>query len=275
MTTKTKAKKAAAKKKQAPAKKKQQAKRPPAPPAKAKKRGAAADKPDRAAIAKEEQHEAQKSEAAPPPPAETPQELKKAVERTKSTDADEVQPIPAPKEEVERLRKLGLKEEPVRGTTLMLVGLIDKTKAPATNAQILEIAKRLNEVGPRLPHYVKHLVNEKKPLSSQQAVVDVARTVASGDQVRAEAAKEKAKEEKKQGKPVKKEKAAKPAKEKGDAKPAEKKGGIGGLVCKMLLDGKETDAILAAVKKDYPHAKTSAASVAWYRSQLRGEGKLK
>lgn len=275
MATKKQTKKSAVKKpqkKQAPAAKKQ-AKKPAAAPQPKKKRAAPpADKPNRAAIEKEEQHEAEKAE-----PKETPQELKKAVERTKSLDACEVQPVPAPKEEVERLRKLGLEEKPVRGTMLMLVGLIDEKKAPPTNEQILEIAKRLNEVGPRLPHYVKHLANEKKPLSTQQAIVDVARTVASGDQVRAEAAKAKAKEEKKQGKPAAKKEgsASRTAAKKGDGKPAEKKGGIGGLVSKMLLDGKETEAILAAVKKDYPHAKTSAASVAWYRSQLRGEGKLK
>lgn len=208
--------------------------------------------------------------AAPAPEqkkAETPQELRRLVEAVKN--ADETQPVPSAPEEVARLKKLGMREIPIKGTTLMLVGLIDEKGAPATVEQRVEMAKRLNEVGPKLPRYVQHLVNEKKPESSTRAVAEVAACVASGDKVRLEAAQAKAKEEGK--KPAKPEKKAKPAKEGAAKKPA---GGIGGLISKMLVDKKGTEEILAEVKKQFPSAKTSAASVAWYRSQLRGEGKL-
>lgn len=68
--------------------------------------------------------------------------------------------------------------------------------------------------------------------------------------------------------------AAKPEKAKPGAAP-KKAGGIGGFVCDLLVKGKETDDILKAVKAQFPKARTSAASVAWYRSKLREEGKIK
>lgn len=59
------------------------------------------------------------------------------------------------------------------------------------------------------------------------------------------------------------------------AAPARKAGGgIGGMVCDLLVKKKSNEEILAAVKKQFPKAKTSAASIAWYRSKLREEGKL-
>jgi hypothetical protein len=58
-------------------------------------------------------------------------------------------------------------------------------------------------------------------------------------------------------------------------RPAKKAGGgIGGLVSDLLVKKKSNEEILAAVKKDFPSARTSAASIAWYRSKLREEGKL-
>lgn len=71
-------------------------------------------------------------------------------------------------------------------------------------------------------------------------------------------------------KPGKKQEKAKPG-----AQPKKAGGGIGGLVCKLLVAGKETDDILKEVKKEFPKARTSAASVAWYRSKLREEDKIK
>lgn len=50
--------------------------------------------------------------------------------------------------------------------------------------------------------------------------------------------------------------------------------GIGALCEKLILEGKSTEEILAAVKDANPAAKTSAASVAWYRNKLSQEGKL-
>lgn len=70
--------------------------------------------------------------------------------------------------------------------------------------------------------------------------------------------------------------AAKGGKKKAAPAAAPKKaGGIGGFVSDLLVKGKDTEAILKAVKEKFPKARTSAASVAWYRSKLREEGKIK
>lgn len=58
------------------------------------------------------------------------------------------------------------------------------------------------------------------------------------------------------------------------AAPRAKKEGIGFFVEGMLKQKKDTDAILAAVKKKFPKAKTSPASLAWYRNKMREEGTL-
>jgi hypothetical protein len=255
---------------------------------------AAVDKPDKDAIHAEEKHEADKADAQPP--AEAPQELKKLVERTKRVE--EHTPQPASKEEVARLRKMGLKEYPVKGTHLMLVGLAEPGKEPATVAQRVEMAKRLNDVGPRLPKYVLHLVNEKRPESSTKAILDVAQTVFTSEELMAKkkAAEDKAAEKAAEGagpkrrtkkvaaeptsktkqtteKAAAKQKAKGNGKSNGDAAP-KKRGGIGDLIRAQLLAKKSTEEVLAAVKKEFPDAKTSPASIAWYRSELRDQGKL-
>lgn len=84
------------------------------------------------------------------------------------------------------------------------------------------------------------------------------------------AAKAKKKVSKKSLKKVSATAAAKPVKE--GSKP--RGSGIGTMVCDMLLKKKDTEEIIAAVKKANPDAKTSPASVAWYRNKLREEGKL-
>jgi hypothetical protein len=66
----------------------------------------------------------------------------------------------------------------------------------------------------------------------------------------------------------------KKAKKSAASGPKKEGGGIGGLVSKLLIAKKSNEEILAAVKKEYPKARTSAASIAWYRSKLREEGKL-
>jgi hypothetical protein len=48
--------------------------------------------------------------------------------------------------------------------------------------------------------------------------------------------------------------------------------GIGALVVSLLAEGMETATIVAEVKKRIPGARTSAASVAWYKNKLRSDG---
>jgi len=57
-----------------------------------------------------------------------------------------------------------------------------------------------------------------------------------------------------------------------DPKPA---AGIGALVDGLLIKGKTTDQIVAAVHQRFPESNTSAKTVSWYRSKLRASGRLK
>ena len=50
--------------------------------------------------------------------------------------------------------------------------------------------------------------------------------------------------------------------------------GVGAFVSGLLLKGKNTDDVLKAVDSRFPEAETSRASIAWYKSKLRQEGKL-
>ena len=50
--------------------------------------------------------------------------------------------------------------------------------------------------------------------------------------------------------------------------------GIGEYVVALLERGRSTDEVLKAVGKRFPDAATSRASVSWYRSQAKREGKL-
>jgi hypothetical protein len=82
-------------------------------------------------------------------------------------------------------------------------------------------------------------------------------------------------------KPAAKKAAKKPASKKAAAKPKgkpaakkEKQQGIGAFCESLLKQKKSTDEILAAVRSKFPDAKTSPASVAWYRNKMREEGTL-
>lgn len=46
---------------------------------------------------------------------------------------------------------------------------------------------------------------------------------------------------------------------------------IGELARKVIAEGKTNAEALDVVRKRFPHAKTTAASIAWYRSQMRRE----
>ena len=50
--------------------------------------------------------------------------------------------------------------------------------------------------------------------------------------------------------------------------------GIGAFCVNMIKDLKSTDEILKAIRVQFPDAKTSAASIAWYRNDLRQKGEL-
>lgn len=97
---------------------------------------------------------------------------------------------------------------------------------------------------------------------------------------KAKAAAKPKKAKKEAPKPVKKAKAKKAAKgkEKGKAKSAAKKGstkpGIGAYCETLLKAKKSTEEIMKAVQGKFPGAKTSPASIAWYRSKMREEGTL-
>lgn len=80
-------------------------------------------------------------------------------------------------------------------------------------------------------------------------------------------------------KPVPKATAKKPAAKpapKATAKKADtgapKKQGIGAFCMDLIRNGKDNDAVLAAVQKKFPDASTSLASIAWYRNKLKNEG---
>lgn len=248
-------------------------------------------------------------------------------------------------EEADRLKKLGLVEVEVRGTHLKLLAQADPNAAPPTLEQRYEMAKRLNEVGPLLPRYVKKVVKadaanevraveeivnagrrmetdmpkkqgvtgtapsaaqvaeitkahaenlkevaqhdrekaareaeEKKAKEKKEAAGKAARKAAKQklEEERAAARKAAGKKKKPAAKPEPKKAEKKADAKKGDAKKAEpkKKGGIGNLICDLLKKGKATDDVLKEVKKQFPKAATSAASIAWYRSKLRQEGAL-
>lgn len=64
-------------------------------------------------------------------------------------------------------------------------------------------------------------------------------------------------------------KAAAPAKPKAEKA---KKPGVGEFVKAQILAGKDNDKILELVAAKFPEAKTSSASINWYRSALRQAG---
>ncbi len=52
----------------------------------------------------------------------------------------------------------------------------------------------------------------------------------------------------------------------------EKKRGVGTAAVEAIKAGMDNDEALAAVQKEFPDAKTSKASVNWYRNKLRSDG---
>lgn len=50
------------------------------------------------------------------------------------------------------------------------------------------------------------------------------------------------------------------------------KDGVGKCATDAIKSGKTNDEVLAIVRAKFPEAKTTAASINWYRNKLRGEG---
>lgn len=181
-----------------------------------------------------------------------------------------------------------------------------------TVAQRIEMAKRLVEVGPKLPHYVPQANPEqaakggamgkgaaeetkkaeeraklntptpieealKNPQTAKEKRKAQAKAIGESAARHGQAAQERKKAEAEEK--AAKKGAGKPAAERSPKKAAgtgKSKGfGIGAFCEGLLLKGKTTEDILAAVKKEYPKAATKAASIAWYRNKLIVEGKLK
>ena len=63
-----------------------------------------------------------------------------------------------------------------------------------------------------------------------------------------------------------------PMRRKEDLQPAK---GVGALIEGLLLKGKANAEVLEKVHAAFPAAKTTGASVSWYRSKLNREGRLK
>lgn len=48
--------------------------------------------------------------------------------------------------------------------------------------------------------------------------------------------------------------------------------GVGDVAKQLIRDGKTNEEALAAIKEQFPEAKTSMASINWYRNKLRADG---
>lgn len=65
---------------------------------------------------------------------------------------------------------------------------------------------------------------------------------------------------------------AKPAAEAKDKEPKAPKRGIGTVATEAILNGATNEEALAAVRKEFPDANTTKASINWYRNKLRKDG---
>ena len=55
-------------------------------------------------------------------------------------------------------------------------------------------------------------------------------------------------------------------------KSSKKSGTVAAVAVRAILAGKGTEAVIAAVRRAFPRAKTTPACVAWYRHDLRKRG---
>jgi hypothetical protein len=61
--------------------------------------------------------------------------------------------------------------------------------------------------------------------------------------------------------------------EKTEKKPRVQKDGVGKLAQELILAGGTNEDVFKEVKAKFPEAKTSMASINWYRNKLRSDGK--
>lgn len=117
---------------------------------------------------------------------------------------------------------------------------------------------------------MRYLLKAGVPLTEEDIIMATAKRKTE-DTTPKPKAKGKKKSKTETASPAKKTKVAKPTGKQKVLNPES----IGGICCDLLLKGKSTEEILAAVLKKFPDASTSASSIAWYRNKLKKEGKLK
>ena len=67
---------------------------------------------------------------------------------------------------------------------------------------------------------------------------------------------------------------AKPEKEKAEKEKAEPKRGVGTVAMEAILNSATNEEALTAVRKEFPDANTTKASINWYRNKLRKDGAI-
>ncbi len=162
--------------------------------------------------------------------------------------------------------------KPFPGTIYSTLEPLPGLKKELTLESRCAIAACVTRVGPMLPRYQPKLDESRQTMSdaikesrAKLAALRLAERKAAATEGDSSMATKK-KAAKKTAKPA----AKKTAKAAGPKKP-----GIGAFCEGMLAKGKDTETILAAVKKAFPGATTKAASIAWYRNKMREEGTLK
>ncbi|MFA6064043.1 MAG: hypothetical protein WC736_15750 [Gallionella sp.] len=110
-------------------------------------------------------------------------------------------------------------------------------------------------------------------LKAEKAAAKAAKTSTTKENTMATAKKATPKKTAPAAKKAAPKKAAPAAKKATTAKKAAapKKQGIGAYCTELIRNGKTNEEVLAAVKRKFPDANTSAASVSWYRNKLKDE----
>ena len=173
-----------------------------------------------------------------------------------------------------------LQEVVVKGSPYTLLEPKDGIKPKdLTVAERVAIAERHNIVGPKLPKYapkVKGMTEDVKAAKASAISQDMREKmekVGKGAQQIMEKEEKRRAAEKKAAKAATALSSGKAPKKAGGA--ALPKGrGIGAFCEGLLMKRKTAEQILEAVRKEFPGAKTSMASIAWYRNKLAQEGTL-
>ena len=173
-----------------------------------------------------------------------------------------------------------LQEVVVKGSPYTLLEPKDGIKPKdLTVAERAAIAERHNIVGPKLPKYAPKVKGMTEDVKAAKASVIPQDMREKMEKVGKGAQQIMEKEEKRRAAEKKAAKAAPalslgkaPKKAGGAALP--KGRGIGAFCEGLLMKRKTAEQILEAVRKEFPGAKTSMASISWYRNKLAQEGTL-